>query len=272
MKHLSSSSPSSAAMPARSDARTQGFRWRQLATPSVLYRWAGQHTRLLFIVAALCAAAGLWLGFLVAPTDHQQGEVYRLIFLHVPAAWMSMLLYLAAALHAGLGLVYRSRSSPLMARALAPTGAMFTVIALWTGAVWGKPTWGTWWVWDARLTSELVLLFLYLGYMALTEAIEDPRRADTAGAVLLLTGVINIPLIYFSVQWWSTLHQGASIRFDAAPSMTRTMLAALLLMTLACWAYAAATVLVRVRSLIRQRAEQEDRHWLRAEATLEMSS
>nr|WP_092946583.1 heme ABC transporter permease CcmC [Roseateles sp. YR242] len=226
----------------------------------------------MFTVAAVLAIAGLWLGFMVAPTDHQQGEVYRLIFLHVPAAWMSMLLYLAAALHAGLGLVYRTKSSPLMARALAPTGAVFTVIALWTGAVWGKPTWGTWWVWDARLTSELVLLFLYLGYMALVEAIEDPRRADTAGAVLLLAGVINIPLIYFSVQWWSTLHQGASIRFDAAPSMTRTMLAGLLLMTLACWAYAAAATLARVRVLIGQRAALQARADAPAEATLESTS
>jgi heme exporter protein C len=197
------------------------------------------------------------VGFFVAPTDHQQGEVYRIIFLHVPAAWMSMFIYVVAAVHAGLGLVYRTRLSPLLARALAPTGVLFTVIALWTGAAWGKPTWGAWWVWDARLTSELILLFLYLGYLGVASAIEDPERADAAGAIVLLAGVVNVPIIYFSVQWWSTLHQGATIRMDAAPSMTHTMLAGMLLMTLACWAYTLAVCLLRTRCLIRERAAEE---------------
>ena len=209
------------------------------------------------VLAAVLAAAGLWVGFRLAPTDHQQGEVYRIIFLHVPAAWMSMFIYLVAALHAALGLIYGTRLSPLLARALAPTGALFTAIALWTGAAWGKPTWGAWWVWDARLTSELILLFLYLGYMAMVSAIEDSRRADGAGAIVLLTGVVNVPIIYFSVQWWSTLHQGASIRMDTAPSMTHTMLAGMLLMALACWAYTLAVALVRARCLILERAREE---------------
>jgi heme exporter protein C len=209
------------------------------------------------VLAVVLAVAGLWLGFVVAPTDHQQGEVYRIIFLHVPAAWMSMFIYLVAALHAALGLVYGTRLSPLLARALAPTGAVFTVIALWTGAAWGKPTWGAWWVWDARLTSELILLFLYLGYLGVVSAIEDPRRADSAGAIVLLAGVVNVPIIYFSVQWWSTLHQGATIRMDAAPSMTHTMLAGMLLMALACWAYTLAMALVRTRCLIVERAGEE---------------
>ncbi|GEQ75632.1 heme export protein [Comamonas testosteroni] len=209
------------------------------------------------VLAAVLAVAGLWVGFELAPTDHQQGEVYRIIFLHVPAAWMSMFIYLVAALHAALGLIYGTRLSPLLARALAPTGALFTAIALWTGAAWGKPTWGAWWVWDARLTSELILLFLYLGYMAMVSAIEDSRRADGAGAIVLLAGVVNIPIIYFSVQWWSTLHQGASIRMDTAPSMTHTMLAGMLLMALACWAYTLAVALVRARCLILERAREE---------------
>lgn len=209
------------------------------------------------VLAAVLAAAGLWVGFGLAPTDHQQGEVYRIIFLHVPAAWMSMFIYLVAALHAALGLIYGTRLSPLLARALAPTGALFTAIALWTGAAWGKPTWGAWWVWDARLTSELILLFLYLGYMATVSAIEDSRRADGAGAIVLLAGVVNVPIIYFSVQWWSTLHQGASIRMDTAPSMTHTMLAGMLLMALACWAYTLAVALVRARCLILERAREE---------------
>lgn len=231
--------------------------WRRLASPVVFHPFAGRLIPWFAAAAVLLAAAGLWLGFMVAPTDHQQGEVYRIIFLHVPAAWMSMFIYLVAAGHAALGLVFHTRLSPLMARALAPTGALFTVIALWTGAAWGKPTWGTWWVWDARLTSELILLFLYLGYLGLVSAIEDPRRADGAGAILLLAGVVNVPIIYFSVQWWSTLHQGATIRFDAAPSMTHTMLAGMLLMALACWAYSIAVALARVRCLITERAALE---------------
>lgn len=219
--------------------------------------WAQRLWPWLAVLALALAVAGLWVGFFVAPTDHQQGEVYRIIFLHVPAAWMSMFIYVVAAVHAGLGLVYRTRLSPLLARALAPTGALFTVIALWTGAAWGKPTWGAWWVWDARLTSELILLFLYLGYLGVASAIEDPERADAAGAIVLLAGVVNVPIIYFSVQWWSTLHQGATIRMDAAPSMTHTMLAGMLLMTLACWAYTLAVCLLRTRCLIRERAAEE---------------
>jgi heme exporter protein C len=231
--------------------------WRRLASPKTFYSFAGKLVPWFAALAVISALAGLWTGFMVAPTDHQQGEVYRIIFLHVPAAWMSMFLYLAAALHAGLGLVFGTRLSPLMARALAPTGALFTVIALWTGAAWGKPTWGAWWVWDARLTSELILLFLYLGYLGLVSAIEDPRRADGAGAIVLLAGAVNVPIIYFSVQWWSTLHQGASIRFDAAPSMTSAMVAGMLLMALACWAYSVAVALARVRCLITERAAME---------------
>ena len=219
--------------------------------------WAQRLWPWLAVLALALTVAGLWVGFFVAPTDHQQGEVYRIIFLHVPAAWMSMFIYVVAAVHAGLGLVYRTRLSPLLARALTPTGALFTVIALWTGAAWGKPTWGAWWVWDARLTSELILLFLYLGYLGVASAIEDPERADAAGAIVLLAGVVNVPIIYFSVQWWSTLHQGATIRMDAAPSMTHTMLAGMLLMTLACWAYTLAVCLLRTRCLIRERAAEE---------------
>jgi heme exporter protein C len=228
-------------------------RWRRLASPPVFHHWAGRAVPWFAALAVVLAVAGLYVGFVVAPTDHQQGEVYRIIFIHVPAAWMSMFIYLIAALHAALGLIFNTRVSPLMARALAPTGALFTVIALWTGMAWGKPTWGAWWVWDARLTSELILLFLYLGYLGLVSAIDDPRRADRAGAILLLAGVVNVPIIYFSVQWWSTLHQGASISFTAAPTMARTMLLGMLLMALACWAYSIAVALARVRCLITER-------------------
>lgn len=246
-----------ASSPRSPRALAAGFRWRQLASPPVFDHWAQRLWPWLAVLALALTVVGLWVGFFVAPTDHQQGEVYRIIFLHVPAAWMSMFIYVVAAVHAGLGLVYRTRLSPLLARALVPTGALFTVIALWTGAAWGKPTWGAWWVWDARLTSELILLFLYLGYLGVASAIEDPERADAAGAIVLLAGVVNVPIIYFSVQWWSTLHQGATIRMDAAPSMTHTMLAGMLLMTLACWAYTLAVCLLRTRCLIRERAAEE---------------
>lgn len=250
--------PSASYVPPSSPAALhQGLRWRQLASPPVFDYWAGRCWPWLAGLAVVLALAGLWVGFGLAPTDHQQGEVYRIIFLHVPAAWMSMFIYVVAALHAGLGLIFRTRISPLLARALAPTGAMFTLIALWTGAAWGKPTWGAWWVWDARLTSELILLFLYLGYMGVSSAIEDTDRADSAGAIVLLAGVVNVPIIYFSVQWWSTLHQGASIRMDATPTMTHTMLAGMLLVTFACWAYTLAACLLRTRCLIKERATQE---------------
>jgi len=141
----------------------------------------------------------------------------------------------------------------MMATALAPTGALFTFLALWTGSLWGKPTWGTYWVWDARLTSELILLFLYLGFIALRAAIDDPRRADRAAALLAIVGVVNVPIIYYSVQWWNTLHQGASVSLTRAPSMAAAMLAGMLLMALAFWAYTIAVSLTRVRCIIRER-------------------
>ena len=238
--------------PVPSHARARRH-WLAYAAPVRFYPLAGRMAPWFFAGAALLAVAGLWTGFVVAPTDAQQGEVYRIIFIHVPAAWMSMFIYLVMAGYCALALVLRTRLSSMMASALAPTGALFTVLALWTGALWGQPTWGTWWVWDARLTSELILLFLYLGFIALEAAIDEPRRAERACAVLALVGVVNIPVIYFSVQWWNTLHQGASVSLTAAPSMAATMLAGMLLMTLACWMYTVAVALVRVRCILRER-------------------
>jgi len=166
---------------------------------------------------------------------------------------MSMFIYLVMAMWAGLGLILNTRLSSIMAQALAPTGAMFTFVALVTGAFWGKPTWGTWWEWDARMTSELILLFLYIGYMSLTAAIDDVRRADKAGAILALVGAVNIPIIYFSVKWWNTLHQGASVSITRAPSMAQTMLLGMLIMALAAWMYAIAVSLSRARLLMLER-------------------
>ena len=209
-------------------------------------------------------ALGLWIGLVLAPTDAQQGEAYRIIFVHVPAAWMSMLVYLAMAFWAGVGLVFNARLASMMARALAPTGAVMTFLALWTGALWGRPTWGAWWVWDARLTSELLLLFLYLGVIALHGAIEDPRRADRAAALLALVGVVNVPIIYFSVVWWNTLHQGASVSLTRAPTMAAVMLAGMLVMALAFWCYAIAASLARLRLLVLERERHAD--WARQAA------
>lgn len=227
--------------------------WFKYASPATFYGLAGRLIPWFGAASALLFAVGLYLGFFVAPTDFQQGEVYRIIFLHVPAAWMSMFLYVVMAGYCALGLVFNTRLSFMMARAIAPTGALFTFIALWTGALWGRPTWGTYWVWDARLTSELILLFLYLGYLALQAAIEDPRRGDRAGAVLALVGVVNVPIIYYSVEWWNTLHQGASVSLTAAPKMAALMLQAMLVMAGACWTYSIAVILARVRCIILER-------------------
>jgi heme exporter protein C len=233
--------------------KSQRFSWFLFSSPQTFYPLAGTLQPWFAALAFLLCAAGLYIGFFVAPTDAQQGESYRIIFIHVPAAWMSMFLYLVMGFWSGVGLVLNTRLSSMVATALAPTGALFTFIALWTGALWGKPTWGTWWVWDARLTSELILLFLYIGFMALQAAIDDPRRADKAGAVLALVGVINIPIIYFSVQWWSTLHQGASVSMKSAPTMAATMLLGMLVMALGFWMYSIAAVLARVRCVILER-------------------
>jgi len=229
--------------------------WFWYASPQTFYPLAGRVAPWFGFAAALLAAAGLYVGFFVAPTDAQQGEVYRVIFIHVPAAWLSMFIYLVMAGWAALGLAFNTRLSGMMASALAPTGALFTFIALWTGSLWGRPTWGTYWVWDARLTSELVLLFLYLGFIALQAAIDDPRRADRAGALLAIVGVVNIPIIHYSVVWWNTLHQGASVSVTKGASMQSQMLTAMLLMALAFWMYSIAVSLVRVRCIIRERGE-----------------
>jgi heme exporter protein C len=227
--------------------------WFKYAAPQTFFPLAGALAPWFAALAAVLCVAGLYVGFFIAPTDAQQGEAYRIIFIHVPAAWMSMFIYLVMAFWSAVALAFNTRLSGMMASALAPTGALFTFVALWSGALWGKPTWGTWWVWDARLTSELILLFLYFGYMALHAAIDDPRRGDRAAAVLALVGVVNIPIIYFSVQWWNTLHQGASVSLKSAPSMAAAMLVGMLLMALACWMYSIAASLWRVRNLILER-------------------
>jgi len=235
--------------------------WFKFSSPASFYPLAGRMMPWFAAAAAVLIAIGLYMSFFVAPTDYKQGEGYRIIFVHVPAAWMSMFIYLVMAGWSALGLVFNTRLSAMMARSLAPTGAMFTFVALWTGAFWGKPMWGAWWVWDARLTSELILLFLYIGFIALTSAIDDPRRADRAGAILALVGVVNIPIIYYSVKWWNTLHQGATIRVGEESTMAATMLVTMLIMALGFWMYSIAVALSRVRCVILER--ERETTWVR---------
>ena len=230
-----------------------GINWYKYAAPVNFYPLAGKMLPWFAGLAAVLFVIGLYLSFFVAPVDFQQGHAYRIIFIHVPAAWMGMLLYVLLAIYAGVGWAFNARLASMMATAIAPTGAIFTFISLVTGSLWGKPAWGVYWVWDARMTSTLILMFLYIGFISLQSSIEDTRRADRAGAVLALVGVINIPIIYFSVQWWNTLHQGATIRIANKPTMAPTMLAAMLVLLAACWIYSVAIVLARVRCIILER-------------------
>jgi len=235
------------------------------ASPAHFLPLTGRLLPLLWALAALGIVSGLALGLLVAPTDAQQGEAYRILYVHVPAAWIAMVCYGAMAFWALWGLAWRTRLAFVLMRALAPTGALFAVLTLVTGALWGRPTWGTWWVWDARLTSALLLALLYVGFIALTSAIDtpdDPRRGDHAGALLALIGAFNLPVLYFSVSWWNTLHQGASVS-PRGSAIAPEMLWGLLLSTGGFWAYAAAAVLTRAGQHLQRRVESEAR-WPRA--------
>jgi heme exporter protein C len=232
---------------------SSGINWFKFAAPQRFYALTGTLIPYCVAIAVIATIIGLTIGLLIAPSDHQQGESYRIIFIHVPAAWMSMIIYLAVAFWAAIGLIFNARLASMFALALAPTGALMTFIALWTGSLWGKPTWGTYWVWDARLTSELILLFLYLGFLSLHASIEDTRKADRSAAVLAIVGVVNIPIIYFSVKWWNTLHQGASVSLTKAPTMATQMLTGMLIMTVAFWAYSFALSFYRCRTLILER-------------------
>ncbi len=198
--------------------------------------------------AGILLLTGLVGGLIYAPADYQQGESFRIIYVHVPAAWMSMFTYVVMAMAGAVTLIWRMKLADAVARASAPLGASFTALALITGSLWGKPMWGTYWVWDGRLTSYLILLFLYLGYIALVNAIVDRRTGSRAGAVLALVGVVNLPIIHFSVEWWNTLHQGATVTKFDAPSMDTSMLIPLLVMFFGFQLYYFAVMLLRVRN------------------------
>jgi len=230
------------------------FQWiHRFGSSPIMYRFAGGLAPWLAALCLLCLAAGLYLGLVVAPADYEQGDSYRIIFIHVPAAWMSMFVYMVMATSSAVFLIWRLKIADIVAIASAPIGAAFTAIALITGSFWGKPMWGTWWIWDARLTSELLLLFLYLGYMALRGALDSPQSASRAAAILAVVGVVNIPIIHFSVEWWNTLHQPATITKFDKPSMHISMLRPLLLMVLAFQLMYFYNLMVRVRALILQR-------------------
>jgi heme exporter protein C len=224
-----------------------------LASPERFYLTAGRLVPWVALAGGLLTAGAVATGILMEPVDSQQGSAWRIVFVHVPAAWMSLFLYLGMAFFAVLTLALAPGLPAMLMTALAPTGAVFTLIALGTGSLWGKPIWNAWWVWDARLTSELILLFLYIGFLALGSAISDRRRADRACAVLVLVGVINIPNIYLSVRWWNTLHQGSSGSLLGSPAMPDAVFAGMLVMAAAFLTYAAAVVLARVRCLIVER-------------------
>lgn len=227
--------------------------FHRLGSPPLFYKWAGRLAPWLGGASLLLLMAGVYGALLVAPPDYQQGESYRIMFIHVPSAWMSLFIYMVMAGSAATGLIWRVKVAEVIARSSAPLGAWFTFLTLVTGSLWGKPMWGTWWVWDARLTSELILLFLYLGYIALQSAIEDRRQAARASAILALVGVVNIPIIHYSVEWWNTLHQGPTVTKFDAPSIHPSMLIPLLIMALAFMLYYATAVLLRARCEILER-------------------
>lgn len=238
------------------------FRWfHKLASTKNFYRLAEILTPVLALLCAGLIGVGLYLGLFVAPTDYEQGESYRIIYVHVPSAWLSMFVYMVMAFCSVLVIVWKMKLADIVAQVSAPIGASFTFLALATGSLWGKPMWGTWWVWDARLTSELILLFIYIGYMALRASIDNPATAARAAAVLALVGVVNIPIIHFSVDWWNTLHQPASIMKFDKPSIHPSMLLPLLLMALGFTVYYLFIILVKTRTVILQRESKSA--WVR---------
>jgi heme exporter protein C len=214
------------------------FLWfHKFGSPPHFYRIAGKWIPWLTALFLVLLVTGLFGGLVLAPPDYQQGDSYRIIFIHVPAAWMSLFIYVSMAVCGIVTIVWRMKLAEVVLICSAPIGASFTFLALATGSIWGKPMWGTWWVWDARLTSELILLFLYLGVIGLHNAVEDKRVAARAVAILAIVGVVNVPIIHYSVEWWNSLHQGATIMKFDKPSIHWSMLIPLLLMALAFQVY-----------------------------------
>ena len=235
--------------------------FHRLASPPTFYRWGGTLQVIFGVAAAVLVVVGTYGGLVLAPADYQQGDAFRIIYVHVPSAWLSLLVYTTMAVAGGVALIWRMKLAELFVVAAAPIGAAFTALALVTGMLWGEPMWGTYWVWDARLTSELVLLFLYLGVIALNGAFEDPRRGARAAAVLALIGVVNVPIIHYSVEWWNSLHQGATVTKFDSPSISMDMLWPLLVNALGFTFYYCAMQCMRMRALVLSR--ERDARWIR---------
>ncbi|MDH4126355.1 MAG: heme ABC transporter permease [Gammaproteobacteria bacterium] len=234
----------------------------KLASPPHFYHIAANLISWFAMPGLLLIGYGTYAGLFVAPPDYQQGDAFRIIYVHVPAAYLSMMAYMAMAISAGIGLIWRIKLAHAVAAAVAPLGAWFTFLALATGSIWGRPMWGTWWEWgDPRLTSELVLLFLYFGYMALRNAIDSTSKADRASAVLALVGAVNVPIIHFSVEWWSSLHQGPTLVRQGGPAMDTAMLYPLLAMILGFTFIFGALLLRRVRAEVLYRERRK--RWVR---------
>ena len=235
--------------------------FHRMASPPHFYALTDRLMPWLISVFLILLGAGLYGGLVMAPPDYQQGDSYRIIYIHVPSAWMSLFVYVLMAIAGGIGLVWRIKLAEIVAISSAPVGAGFTLIALVTGSLWGKPMWGTWWVWDARLTSELILLFLYLGVIALYGAIDDKRVASRAIAILAIVGVVNIPVIHYSVEWWNTLHQGPTVTKMDKPSIHITMLIPLLTMAIAFKFYYLISMLQHARAELLQR--ERNSQWVK---------
>ncbi|HEX9583665.1 MAG TPA: heme ABC transporter permease [Gammaproteobacteria bacterium] len=235
--------------------------FHRLGSPPHFYRFSGWLVPWLGWICAGLIAAGLYGGLVLAPPDYQQGESYRIIYIHVPSAWMSLFIYVVMAAAAAVGLIWRIKVAEIVAISSAPVGASFTFVALVTGSLWGKPMWGTYWVWDARLTSELILLFLYLGIIGLYTAIEDRRTASRAISVLAIVGVVNIPIIHYSVEWWNTLHQGPTVAKFGAPSIHLSMLLPLLVMAAGFKLYYLSVMLIHSRNEMLER--ERNSAWVR---------
>jgi len=225
----------------------------QLASPKWFYQFANKWLPWLRAATLILFLAGLALGLLFSPVDYQQGNTVRIMYIHVPAAFLSMFTYVLMAISGAIGYIWRIKMAHIVSVSCAPVGAIFTLLALVTGGIWGKPTWGTYWEWDARMTSELILLFLYLGFMALHNAFDERKTADRAAAILALVGLVNIPIIHFSVEWWNSLHQGATISKFEKPSMDTDMLKALLTMIVAFQFYFVTVLLQKVKAEILDR-------------------
>jgi len=233
----------------------------KLSSPKYYYEWSGKWIPWLGGITILLTAVGLYWGLIVAPADYQQGESYRIIFIHVPAAWMSMFIYIVMAVAGFIALVWKTKISEIVVSECAVIGAVFTAVALITGMLWGKTTWGTYWQWDARLTSELILLFLYLGVSSIHSAIEDLRIAGRAASVLAIVGIINIPIIHYSVTWWNSLHQPNMELVSESPSMHPSMLMPLLIMAIAFNVYFGWVLFIRVRNEIISR--ERSTNWVK---------